>query len=188
MTSTMPNIFLRLVSLAGLLAALAAAARADETIDMAEVRRLARQPVETILAGAPVQRLAVRDYWPTLGREHRPVIVFFYSNADGESQRVATLIRYLAPRYADRIAFHAVRVAARGKPSAAWASELKQKFRLRSTPGVLFYGNPGQRLALVEEEYIAADFKEFRSPRMLLWRTYYRVVQRELDKLAAGRS
>lgn len=188
MSSALPNILMRFLALASLLAIFAATAGAEEGIDMAEVRRLARQPVETILAGAPVERLALRDYWSTLAREHRPVIVFFYSNADDESQRVATLIRYVAPRYADRIAFYGVRVKARGKPSAGWADELKRKFRLKHTPGVLFYGNPGQHLALVQEEYIHADFKEFRSPRMWLWGTYYRVVQRELDKLVAGRS
>ena len=188
MSSAMPNILMRFLALAGLLAILAASVHAEEGVEMAEVRRLARQPVETILAGAPVERLALRDYWSTLAREHRPVIVFFYCNADDESQRVATLIRYVAPRYADRIAFYGLRVKARGKPSAAWADELKRKFQLKNTPGVLFYGNPGQRLTLVQEEYIQADFKTFRSPRMWMWGTYYRVVQRELDKLVAGRS
>lgn len=188
MNRLLSNHLLHLAALAALLATLAAFARAEEAIDMAEVRRLARQPVELILDGVPVERLALRDYWATLGRVQRPAIVFFYSNQDGESQRVATLIRYLAPQYAERIAFYRVRVASRDKPSAAWAAELRHKFRLKGTPGVLFYRNPGQRLALVQEEYIDADFKEFRSPRMLLWGTYYRVVQRELDKLVGVRS
>jgi len=40
-------------------------------------------------------------------------------------------------------------------------------------------------MVLEDEDYIDADFKEFRTPRMFLWKTYYNAVRKELDKLLA---
>jgi len=40
-------------------------------------------------------------------------------------------------------------------------------------------------LVLEDEDYIDADFKEFRTPSMLLWSVYYSAVCKELDKLLA---
>ncbi len=184
--SICPRLFAGRELLAAALLALACfvpPARAE--VDMAEVRRLAGQPVERILDATGVERVPLSAYPGLLADTRYPLIAFFYANADGESQRVATLIRYLAPQYRDRIRFVAVRVAQRGKPAAAKLRDLTRRYGVKRVPGVLYYDNPGQRLALEVEEYIDADFKEFRSPRMLLWSTYYRVVQRELDKLLA---
>jgi hypothetical protein len=152
---------------------------------IAKVRNLARQPVERILAGTPVEFVSSERYPRVLADTRSPLIAFFYGNLDSESQRVATLIRYLAPEYRGRIRFCAVRTASRGKPSSQEAQYISRSYGVRSVPGVLFYDNPGQRLVLEQQEYIAADFKEFRTPRMFMWRTYYQVVKSELDKLLA---
>lgn len=148
-----------------------------------QVRRLARQPVDRILAGAPVEFITLKRYPQILRDTRTPLIAFFYGNSEPESQRVATLIRYLAPEYRGRIGFYAVRTASQGKPSQRVARDIARRYGVRSVPGVLFYDNPGQRLVLKQEEYIAADFKEFRTPRMFMWSTYHRVVKSELDKL-----
>lgn len=182
-----PTVFVTFALLTWMILLEISPSTAEDQIDMAEVRRLARQPVETILAHIPIQKLTLSEYRVTLGREQRPVIVFFYSNVDGESQRVATLFRYLTPRYADRVRFYRVRVAQQGKPEPGLAKRLKREFRLKSTPGVLFYDNPRTKLIPSQEEYIAPDFKTFRSPRLYMWHTYYRIVQRELDTLLGNR-
>ncbi len=41
-------------------------------------------------------------------------------------------------------------------------------------------------MVLEEEDYIEADFKDFRTPKMLIWKTYYSGVRKELDKLLSG--
>ncbi len=133
----------------------------------------------------PLEHVELGRYREALGEDERPVIVFFYANVDDESQRVATLIRYLAPDYGERIRFYAVRVSDHGKPPPRLAQELAESHGVESTPGVLFYRNVGGQLTLAQEEYIDPDFREFRSPGMLLWRTYYQTVQRELDRLLA---
>jgi hypothetical protein len=43
----------------------------------------------------------------------------------------------------------------------------------------------GTEMVLEDEVYIDPDFKEFRTPRMLLWKTYYTAIRKELDKLLA---
>ena len=49
-------------------------------------------------------------------------------------------------------------------------------------PGILFYDNVGTKMVLEDEDYIDADFKEFRTHRMILWKKYYNAVRKELDK------
>jgi hypothetical protein len=38
-------------------------------------------------------------------------------------------------------------------------------------------------MVLEEEDYIEANFKEFRTPAMSIWKIYYSEVRKELDKL-----
>jgi len=40
-------------------------------------------------------------------------------------------------------------------------------------------------MILEDEDYVDADFKEFRTPKMFLWKTYYSAVRKELDQLLA---
>jgi len=157
---------------------------ADEKVSMKEVRRLATLPTEDILRDVPVERIAVANYWQKVKGRDRPMVVFFYSNSHPPSQRVATLIRHVAPHYKDRIAFASVKVADKGAPDEKTTTYLKQ-YSLDSTPGVLFYDNVEMEMVLEDEDYVGPDFKEFRTPTMFLWSAYYSAVRKELDKLLA---
>src|SRR5678816_153324 len=100
-----PTVLLLLVLLGRVLQAHAA-----DDIDMATVRKLAEEPVKDILRDSPVRELARGSYWKTVRGTKTPVVVLFYSNVDGESQRLATLVRYVAAKYAGRFAIYGVMV------------------------------------------------------------------------------
>ena len=161
------------------------AAQADQKIDMEEVRQLSKLSVNEILKDSPVKVLDIENYWSYVHGRRKPLVVFFYSNIDDPSQRVTTLIKYIAPDYTSRISFARFEVTKRGQPDKAQAKELATKFGLDQTPGILYYDNVGTKMMLEEEDYVKADFKEFRTPVMFLWKTYYSAVRKELDKLLA---
>ncbi len=161
------------------------AAVGSSKIKMKDVRVLAKEPVNRILAQAPIEEFTIDSYWKSVNGRNKPLVVFFYSNRHSPSQRVATLIRYIAPDYADRMAFAKVQVADKGSPGKKQAEQLNKSFSLDNTPGILFYDNVNSTMVLEDEDYIDADFKEFRTPSMLLWRTYYSAVRKELDALLA---
>jgi len=154
-------------------------------IDMAEVRRLSKLTVEKILENSPVADISLEDYWSAVRGRKKPLVVFFYSNNDEYSQRVATLIKYISPDYTNNIAFARVKVVEKGKPDKTTATNLAANFGLDKTPGILFYDNTGSKLAFEDEDYINPDFKEFRTPKMPLWKTYYSAVRKEIDQLLA---
>ena len=85
---------------------------------MAEVRRLAREPVETIFAGVPVGRISDADYRTAVHDSPRPVVVIFYANQDEKSRNLATLARYLALEFSQVITLHGIRVTAGSRSSA----------------------------------------------------------------------
>lgn len=154
-------------------------------INMAEVRELVKLSVDEILGNTPVLSITADKYWETIQKRNRPKVVLFYSNKDAPSRRVATLIHYIAPDYSDRLAFRMVKVVETGKPDAKLAKDLQARFSLDKTPGILFYDNVGDKMVLEDEDYVDADFKEFRTPKMLFWKTYYSAVRKELDQLLA---
>ena len=156
-----------------------------QSVDMAVVRALAERPVDEILDGAPVQPIEIERYWEAVRGRNRPLVVFFYSNRHGPSQRVATLIRFVSIDYADRLDFRRVKVVEQGSPPRALARDLERRFSLDDTPGILYYDNVGDEMVLEEEDYVEADFKEFRTPQMFLWQTYNRAVRNALDALLA---
>ena len=151
-------------------------------VDMAKVRALAEEPVKDILRDSPIHELTRASYWKTVRGAKTPVVVLFYSNVDGESQRLATLVRYVAAKYADRFATYGLLVVDRGKPTKAIAADYEKAYSLDKTPGILFYDNDRGRQVLEGEEYIAANFKEFRTPSLLFWKTYYNAVCAYIDK------
>lgn len=158
---------------------------ADVNINMKEVRDLAKLPVDEVLEKSLVETFNIENYWGHVHGRKKPLVVFFYSNSDGTSQRLATLIRYIAPIYNNRLSFARVKVVEKGKPDKITAKELESRYSLDKTPGILFYDNVGADMVLEDEDYIDADFKEFRTPRMFLWRTYFSAVRKELDNLLA---
>jgi len=158
----------------------------DTNIDMSAVRALAKKSVDEILKDTPVSIIETDQYWEYVRGRDRPMIVFFYSNMNDPSQRLATLVLFVAKEYSERIHFSRVKVAEKGTPDKKVATRLANKFSLDSTPGILFYDNVGDKMVLEDEDYIEADFKEFRSPKMLLWKMYHSAVKKELNKLLAG--
>ena len=69
--------------------------------------------------------------------------MFFYSNEQAASQRLATLMRYVVLEYASQLDFARVQVVNSGEPVEALAERLRSAFSLDATPGVLFYDNVG---------------------------------------------
>ena len=157
--------------------------KTNPEIDMAEVRRLSKLSVEKILENSPVVDISLDNYWSAVRGRKKPLAIFFYSNNDDYSQRVATLIKYISPDYIDFIAFARVKVVENGKPDKATAKKLASSFGLDKTPGLLFYDNTGSKMAPEDESWVRPDLKEFRTPKMLLWKTYYSAVRNELDQL-----
>ena len=163
-----------------------AALAAAESIDMSKVRALAALPVKEILRDTPVRELDVANYWKTVRGNPRPVVVMFYSNVDPESQRLATLIRYVAIKYREKFSTYGVMVAEKGKPLKTVAAEYEKNYSLDKTPGILFYDNDRGKMELQGEQYIDANFKEFRTPSLLFWKIYYNAVCSYIDKHILG--
>ena len=180
----MKRLFISMTAVTILSAFLSTGVSAQD-IDMAEVREVVKLPVDEILGNVPVLSITMENYWDTIQKRKRPKVVFFYSNRNAPSQRVASLIRYIAPDYSDRIEFRMVKVVETGRPNAKLQKDLQERFSLDKTPGILFYDNVGDKMVLEDEDYIDADFKEFRTPKMFLWKTYYSAVRKELDQLLA---
>ncbi len=155
---------------------------AAQDIDMSKVRALAGLCVTEILRDTPVRELSRANYWKTVRESRIPVVMMFYSNVDPESQRLATLVRYVSIKYKDKIAIYRMMVAAKGKPVKAVAADYEKSYSLDKTPGILFYDNDSGKMALEGEQYIDPNFKEFRTPSLLFWRSYYNAVCSYLDK------
>ena len=162
--------------------AIPALAGAADDIDMSKVRALAALPVKEIFRDSPVRELPRASYWKTIRESPRPVVVMFYSDVDPESQRLATLVRYVSIKYHDKIAAYCVMVAANGKPAKPIATEYEKSYGLDKTPGSLFYDNDSGKMVLEGEQYIDANFKEFRTPNLLFWKVYYNAVCSYIDK------
>ena len=155
---------------------------AAKPIDMSTIRALAALPVKEILQDSPVRELPRASYWKTIRESRTPVVVMFYSNVDPESQRLATLIRYIAIKYKDKFSTYGVMVVANGKPAKAIAADYEKSYSLDKTPGILFYDNDRGKMELESEQYIDANFKEFRTPSLLFRKVYYNAVCGYIDK------
>jgi hypothetical protein len=58
----------------------------------------------------------------------------------------------------------------------------RRRLREDKTPGILFYDNDSGKMVLEDEQYIEANFKDFRTPSLLLWKIYYNAVCSYIDK------
>ena len=99
---------------------------AAEDIDMSKVRALAALPVTEIFRDSPVRELPRASYGKTIRESPIPVVVMFYSNVDPESQRLATLVRYISIKYKDNISVYHVTVVANGKPTKVIATDYEK--------------------------------------------------------------
>jgi len=155
-----------------------------EKVQMKEVREIIKQPVNKILDNAPVKLIEIDSYWKTVKeKQDKPLMAFFYSDSDPQSQRMASVLKYIARDYAGKVYFIRVQIRQEGKPDKDNTKNLNKKFSLDRTPGVLFYDNTQKDMVLEGETYMEVEFKEFRIPNLLFWELYYTTVRKELDKL-----
>lgn len=150
-------------------------------VDMAEVRRLAREPVETIFAGAPIGRVSDADYWQTVQGSPKPVVVVFYANQDERSRHLATLIRYLALEFNGSVAFYGYPVTMGATAEHGALAALKKRYKVTQVPATLFYDNDHGKMELEKTEYSVPAVIEYRTPRPLLWSTYHQRVRKYIQ-------
>jgi hypothetical protein len=151
-------------------------------VDMADIRRLAREPVETIFAGAPIGRLTDGDYWKTVRGSPRPVVVVFYANQDERSRNLATLARSLAVEYAEVIGFYGYRVTAGTTVERVALDEIDRRYGVKRLPATLFYDNDHGNMELERTDYSVPAMLEYRTPSMLFWRTYHQAIREYIEK------
>ena len=97
---------------------------AAKDISMKDVREWARAPVDEILAAEQIEELFSDSYWKTVRGRNMPLVIFFYSNNHGPSQRLATLIKYVSPHYANKLSFARLKVGENGTPDKESAGQL----------------------------------------------------------------
>ncbi len=151
-------------------------------VDMAEVRRLAREPVETIFAGAPVGHVSDADYRKTVEGSPRPVVVVFYANQDERSRNLATLARYLAFEFSEVVAFYGYRVTAGARVESQAIAALQKQYRINRVPASLFYDNDRGKMELERTDYSVPALVEYRTPSLFFWRTYHQAIREYIQK------
>ena len=151
-------------------------------IRMAEVEALAKLPVSEIFKSSLVQEISRETYWKFVRGSKIPVVVMFYSNEDQDSQNLATLVRYVANDYRNRVAFYRLMVVAKGKPDRPTIAQMQRAYSLDKVPGTFFYDNDTGKMVLEREQYDLPTFKEYRTPGMFLWKVYYNRVRAYIDK------
>ncbi len=148
-------------------------------VNMNEVHALSKKPVNYILKDAPIKNINQENYWDIVDNSSKPVIVMFYSNVEKNSRYLATLLRYVAIDFKDKILFCAYLVTDKDKPDKATAEKLEKLYGLDKTPGVLFYDpHESGKKVLEHEHYEVPDFKEYKTPSMMLWKVYYSEVEK----------
>ena len=152
-----------------------AAPAAVPAVDMAEVRRLARDPVETIFAGVAIGRVSDPDYWKTVRGSKKPVVVIFYANQDERSRNLATLARYLALEFHEVVGFYGYRVTAGSTPEPAVLAAVDKQY------GVNLSYDHGE-MELEKTDYSVPLMLEYRTPSMLFWKTYHQAIREYIQK------
>lgn len=149
---------------------------------MSRVRTLAAQPVDRILDGAPVQPIDDQSYRRVLQGRIKPVLVMFYANHGQDSRNLATLVRFLAQKYQKAIDFYAYPVTSQSAAAKTEIDRLERLYGVDKVPGIFFYDNDKGKLELEREDYTIPRLKEYRTPSMFFWKTYYRSVSDYFEK------
>lgn len=150
-------------------------------VEMTEVKKLAELSVEDILQGTPIQRIAHSEYRKRIQESKKPVVVIFYTNHDRKSQNLATLIRYLSLDLHHKISFFAFKVSEKDPPGDELISRLKQTYDLERIPVTLFYETKGEKPGEAQNYLKGPIIKEYRTPSLLMWETYYKVVSQYME-------
>jgi hypothetical protein len=167
----------------GLTATLASVAGAAvPPVDMAEVRRLAREPVETIFSGVPIDRISDQDYQQRVNGSPRPVVVVFYASQDEKSRNLATLARYLALEFGGAISFYGYRVTTGATVERQALGTLQRQYGVKQIPATLFYDNDRGKIELEKTDYSVPTMVEYRTPSLLFWRTYHQAIRDFIQK------
>ena len=151
-------------------------------VNMADVRRLAREPVETIFSGAPIGRVSDANYWQTVQGSSKPVVVVFYANQDQPSRHLATLVRYLALEFSEAVVFYGYPVTAGATVERNALAALKKRYKVKQVPATLFYDNDHGKMELERTDYSVPAVIEYRTPRPLLWNTYHRTIRKYIQE------
>jgi hypothetical protein len=151
-------------------------------VNMAEVRRLAENPVKAILTEAPVVRVNDASYQSLVFKSPRPVVVIFYADQDQDSRNLATLMRYLSLDFQQKITFCIYEVAEKKPVPNDLLARLQKTYSLDKVPGTFFYDNDKGKIELEREYYETPSLKEYRTPKMLLWKTYYEAISKYINK------
>lgn len=165
----------------GLMMGLGVAVQAAD-VDMADVRRLAREPVETIFSGAPIGRVSDADYWKTVRGSPKPVVVVFYANQDQRSRHLATLARYLALEFSEGVVFYGYAVTAGATVGQDALAALQKRYGVRRVPATLFYDNDRGKMELERTDYSVPAVIEYRTPSPLFWSTYHQTIRKYIQE------
>lgn len=155
---------------------------AEPVVDMTEVRRLAREPVETILARTPFAPINDKDYSTFVHGSPRPVVVLFYANQDEKSRNLATLARYLALEFGEVISFYGYQASHGPKVEREALAALQKKYGVKHVPATLFYDNDRGKIELEKDDYSVPTLTEYRTPSMMFWKTYHQAVRAYIVK------
>lgn len=145
-------------------------------VDMSEVKRLTKLPVENILQGSPVVQVTDPDHLKWILENNKPLVVVFYVNLEKNSRNLATLIRYLAFDLHEKITFYSFKVSERGPIGKELAVKLQEAYSLDKTPATFFYNNGSGKMNLRHENNGEPTIKEYRTPSMFFWKKYYEAV------------
>ena len=171
-----------LAGASGLMMSPSSAAQTAAVVNMTEVRQLAREPVETIFAGAPIGRLSDADYWKTVRGSAKPVVVIFYTNQGQQSRHLATLARYLAREFDPDVVFYGYPVTAGTTVEHHTLAALQKRYGIKKVPATLFYDNDRGKIELEKTDYSVPALVEYRTPSLLFWNTYYQTTRDYIRK------
>ena len=156
-------------------------------IDMAEVQEFSKLPVDAIFAGTPVVRITEDDFSKKVQECDRPVVTFFYVNREKRSKNLATLIRYLAIHFNNKISFYAYKVGEKSPVGKEISHKLKKDYCLNKVPGVFFYERGQGPSNFDHQDESQPTLKEYRIPSMFFWKTYYNVVEKHINRALSRR-
>jgi thiol-disulfide isomerase/thioredoxin len=144
--------------------------------DMTEVRRLAKEPVQAILKGTPFAEVTDADYQKKVKDDTHPVIVLFYADRDEKSRNLATLARYIAADFGDKISFVAYRASPGAQVDKATLQRLQKAYGVKQIPATFFYDNDKGKMELERTNYTVPTLAEYRTPSALFFKIYYNTL------------
>jgi len=108
----------------------------------------------------------------------RPVIVVFYADRDEKSRNLATLARYLAADFSEKIGFHGYHASDATGVDKPTLARLTKAYGIKQIPATLFYDNDKGKMELEGTRYDVPSLTEYRTPSMLFFKAYYGVIHK----------